>query len=361
MSKRILLIPPSLNHRIVSDQAIINSAAALLRSRGYRVYMVSWYRAGRVNIPSYVRIIWLPSPANIRPWIFRLVIRAFKQVVWLPTDTLDGLYNPTYIHSIAQAFYHAQHGRQLFCTGFSFRDMPDEKHHNPFHQLNSVFFAARDRISQQHFERYSGQKAHLCADIAYCLESRPLPPALNTSLQALKARCRYVIAVNISSHYIRATGQSPQTLAAALMPLLSENTGLVWIPSDFRGGSNSDPLCHQRILSCFSEQQRSQMMVIDDMLHPAVVKSLLGQVDSVLTGRMHLLILALSEGTVPFAISYHDKFRIELESWGLGEHLLSDGSQLSTAISRFLANPTPAAAGRLADKQRLALTAYEGL
>ncbi len=314
--------------------------------------------AGRRNIPADIRMLYMPRSLTIRRLLYWCYTYWFRHVVWLPTDTLDGAYIPQNCNILTRMLSRLQHGRHIYCIGFSFRSNPSPQLQNHFKGMDNVFFAARDGASQKHFEAYSGQRTALCADIAYCLETLPLPHALEESLADIQSRSDYVIGINISSHYMNTLQVSQDAVVQALRTLLKNRIGLVWIPSDFRNKHNSDLHCHKRITALFSPDEQKQMMVLNKMLHPRIIKALLGRLDSLITGRMHLLIMALSMNKKPFAISYHEKFRNELNSWQLDDHLIQDFSLLPGKVMDSLKNPASPASQLLAEKQRLALGAF---
>ena len=74
------------------------------------------------------------------------------------------------------------------------------------------------------------------------------------------------------------------------------------------------------------------------MLSASEIKAVAGLVDGVVTGRMHLAIAALGQGTPVAAITYQDKFQGLFAHFGVSESLLLSPEQLLAGdnLEKFL-------------------------
>ncbi|MGY3461129.1 polysaccharide pyruvyl transferase WcaK-like protein [Bradyrhizobium sp. LM3.4] len=77
---------------------------------------------------------------------------------------------------------------------------------------------------------------------------------------------------------------------------------------------------------------------VDQVLSASEIKAVVGLVDGVVTGRMHLAIAALGQGTPVAAITYQDKFQGLFAHFGVSESLLLSPEQLLTGdnLEKFL-------------------------
>jgi polysaccharide pyruvyl transferase WcaK-like protein len=165
-----------------------------------------------------------------------------------------------------------------------------------------------------------------------------------------KHQGKAVVVLNISHHIIRG---DHRLIEGALIKILDAvgqvaakvPLALVLLPHDVRGDINDDVL-NQRFMDLWrSKPTFSDIQIINAGIPISAreAKAVVGMVDLVLTGRMHLAIAALGMTTPIACMTYQDKFE------GLFEHFELSGAsiegqeiwqeqKLYELLSRSLAN-----------------------
>ncbi len=174
---------------------------------------------------------------------------------------------------------------------------------------------ARDPHSQARLATL-GITAELVAELAFLLEPdlhQPGGAPARAWLDRQRADGRRVGAVNIN-HLV--AGRVPGLFDGyvdGLGDAGSAGTSWLLIPHD-RRGEQGDLMLAERLHRRLDEREPGRAHVLHTDAGPAGAKALVGAVDMVLTGRMHLAVAAISQGVPPLAVGYQDKFSGLLES-----------------------------------------------
>ena len=259
----------------------------------------------------------------------RLVSR-YDYLYCLGADMMDGFYSDnstlrrTHLAALA-----ASTGANTAILGFSFNEQPTPVSVKHLSELPaSVRLCCRDPISHKRLTRYVKRSVDLVADVAFLLE-----PAKDSNLAARvskwirdqQAAGQTVIGVNANFLTFQSrpnleVGDFVKLYVDALIELFYEDQTLsfLMIPHDFRG-KNSDVALAKAILKALPSAIKPYCMQVPTPCSAAEIKSICTDLDIVLTGRMHLAIACLSQGTPVVGIPYQGKFE------GLFDHFELQG------------------------------------
>jgi len=117
-------------------------------------------------------------------------------------------------------------------------------------------------------------------------------------------------------------------LAAAAMERLSREHNASWLllAHDYRP-EIADDNCLRPLADRLEPALGEHVHHVKQMLSAGEIKAVVGLVDGVITGRMHLAIAALGQGTPVAAITYQDKFQGLFAHFGISESLLLSPAQ----------------------------------
>ncbi|HQS98966.1 MAG: hypothetical protein B7Y26_01275 [Hydrogenophilales bacterium 16-64-46] len=327
----------------LGDLAMLTGLIGGLRARHPdAVITVIGQRDQRIAVPESSDV------AVVRAWqgisgsrAFDHLIRSQHGLYVMGADVLDGKYGAALVARIAAYCNHAVRlGVPVTTLGFSFNSRPRRPAVAALASLHrDVLVNLRDAQSLARFERHVARTANLCADCAFLM-----PPANQDNLDEVEewiARARAdgqtLIGVNLSTHAL-ATGNSLDSdrivvnLAAQLRNLAQQRPlACLLIPHDIKPRSGDITLL--RALDRLLVGSDKLAVRYAETPRPDRIKRWVGQLDLVLTGRMHLAIAALGSGTPIVSITYQDKFE------GLYQHFdlpLTDTLQAADCLNDTL-------------------------
>ncbi len=269
----------------------------------------------------------------------------------LGADVMDGYYSSACSEqflAIADSLRKCKIPTLL--TGFSFNEHPSPRAIEAFQRVSEDFpFLLRDKISLERFERTTGCKGRLVADIAFLLKA-DLDTELYRQVQAWKhRRNRPLLALNLHPMLRFREGEEAARLlvedaARLLTRVLHDNEwDLLLLPHDDRpkvaDALSLRPL-HEKLQPEFGER----IFLCETPPNAAQLKGIVSLADALLTSRMHLGIAALSQGIPTAAFGYQGKFQGLFAHFELPETLLlkppekSLESKQASAVADFLAN-----------------------
>jgi colanic acid/amylovoran biosynthesis protein len=328
---RVFIIPsdPSTPFGSRGDDAMLRSVIGTLGAQraDFRVTM-STFPDAPVDDERVHRVPESPSFAG-----FVDAIRAThpNALVVLGADVMDGHYGPLFTaRRLFAADLIAREGVPTIITGFSFNDHPHPLLAPIFDRLDRrVSLNVRDPLSLRRLQAFSSRPATLVADVAFLLEPDEASPRLGPIFDWVAARRRAgdrVFALNL--HPVLGGPDVSKRLAvaaAAAIKAISSGERVAWLllAHDFR----TRTACSETL----AEVERHAGATLGDrLLRPtdeltaAELKAIVGRVDGVLSGRMHLAIAALGQGTPVACLTYQGKFEGLFEHFGLSPTLLMD-------------------------------------
>lgn len=296
--------------------------------------------------------------------------RGYDTYVALGADVVDGSYGariPALM--LIAADLAARAGVRATILGCSFGEDPAAELKPVFQRLDPrVHLNMRDPISLRRIQAFAHVHPQLVADAAFLLEPGSADPAAATWVERQRGLGRKVVGVNAHPMLVRNPDAAwAEKMAASLALALCEvaarqDVSWMLLPHDYRDRFG-DLSCLRRVHELLQGRGDAEAHFLDGCHSAADLKALVGRLDAVITGRMHLAIAALGMDVPALALTYHDKFEglyshFELpQSLLLPPAILEDPAKLARRIESFIAAaPDLAAAiqGRRAAIIRLA-------
>jgi polysaccharide pyruvyl transferase WcaK-like protein len=283
------------------------------------------------------------EPRWSTPWSLAYltqIISRYDGLIIVGADVMDGHYSPIsaarlwVIGDIA-----ARLGKRSIVLGFSFNSQPSGWLKAFLHRLSPALCVfSRDAVSQQRFNTFcKTERADLVADAAFLLKPRPdcaVVERIAGWCQEQRGQGRSLCGFNIHPMLLKNASAEQiaqlvaNSAAAIAQVLVKRQVSFVFISHDYRGPGVGD--CE--ILAAIAEKLAllgaGRILSFQEHLHAAELKALTGLMDLVVTGRMHLSIAALGQGTPVAAITYQGKFHGLFQHFGLDEQLLLAPDQL---------------------------------
>ncbi|WP_245283410.1 polysaccharide pyruvyl transferase family protein [Bradyrhizobium sp. WSM2793] len=255
----------------------------------------------------------------------------------LGADVLDGYYSPVdAARMLLVADLMAAFGAKVSVLGFSFNSRPAKALREVFRLLDpGVVLNLRDAISLQRFDDFARKRAHLVADAAFMLTPRADTAAVKqiaATIARQREQGRKVFVFNIHPMLFRkpepAKLRQMIELAAGAMERLSREHNASWLllAHDYRP-EIADDNCLRPLADRLKPTLVDHVHHVDQALSAGEIKAVVGLVDGAITGRMHLAIAALGQGTPVAAITYQDKFQGLFAHFGVSESLLLSPAQ----------------------------------
>lgn len=214
-------------------------------------------------------------------------IKKYDEVHFYPTDVIDGAFGDESIdlfHRVSSLFTETQ--TKIFFNNFSYGPNPSKKSIDYLQKLNAVF-SLRDEYSLERFKKFFPY--HLCflqPDPVFNLEAKKPQEDINipnNSVGICPANHEYDKYAKIVESCIK-KGYNP-----------------VLILHDLRPGVGDIKLCNE-----LSANYKLPILSTKD---PREIKYLLSKMQFVVTGRMHVAILAMGTETKVYGFDYNHKMR----------------------------------------------------
>lgn len=333
-----LLLPPT-RPGSVGDEAMMTVCMERLVSDGRSFAIVDFVAGdrwpGEPRGTRHVDLSGFFGSAYVRS-LPRLisVLRGFDRFWCLGADVMDGHYSEVgSLRRVALAHVAAELGLETSILGFSFNDDPSELVVDALRRLpGSVELFARDPVSHRRLLERVGRPVRLAADLAFGLhpavELEAGEGALLEWMQARRGEGRRLVALNVSRRAFTSAGAldldaAIDAYASGVSTLLRKRADLafVCVPHDYRthATDTNDLDVLRAIAGRIDPTVGERVLLPSERLRAPVVKRIVGEVDAVLSGRMHLAIAALGQGTPAATLSYQGKLAGLYQYFGLPE------------------------------------------
>ncbi len=334
----VLLLPPA-RFGSLGDEAMMTAVIEYFKAEGVnRIGFISYSLARNwENFNPGITGINIVCHSLSNSWKenFHLVTVAssYDKFYCLGADVMDGFYSEksslTRLKYVSLAVKTGAEGALL---GFSFKEKPAPKVIEAFRNLSSeIKLYSRDPVSHKRLRNYLQRSVALVADLAFLLSPAEKPEVLLEILEWMKVQQeneRIIIGINANSQsFSNINKESVHQIVKIYVDTLVEihskyqKCSFVLIPHDFRNTNNqsSDIGLSQAIMNALPQEVKSDCVRVPTPFSAGEIKSVCKNLDIVLTGRMHLCIACLSQGTPVGCITYQGKFQ------GLFEHIELDG------------------------------------
>jgi len=329
-SERHLLIAPPGGGNI-GDQAMVESylesvdgvVDVIVRTRSDFAEVSA--PAGRVNFVEMPDLIYSNGLAHLRAvGRFARLLREAAFLAVVGADIMDGAYNTrASVRRSNLAAMGAAYGLDSRILGFSWNGTATPAALTALKRAGNtgVQCFVRDPVSFERATRDGLTNLKLAADTVFSLpwNDRPELPPLPDGPLAL---------VNASALIGRSEDQC-QAYVTLVRHLRSLNYGVVLLPHVIR--TNGDDLQELKKVYCFFEDD-AEVVLVSELLRPKAVRALCSRSELVVTGRMHLGILALSVGLAPIIFSTQGKVEGVMKLFGLGDLVVEPGPAMKTAV-----------------------------
>ena len=336
--RRLVVLPsdPWSVRQSRGDEAMIEAATGEVR-RTYpnlEVYIVTATAAASADVRA---MGFKPLELWRQPFSYETVAQELSLTrpdfgLVLGADVLDGYYSPAdAARMLLVADLMAAFGAKVSVLGFSFNSRPAKALREVFRLLDpGVVLNLRDAISLKRFDDFAQKRAHLVADAAFMLTPRADTAAVKqiaSTIARQREQGRKVFVFNMHPMLFKkpepAKLRHMIELAAVAMERLSREHNASWLllAHDYRP-EIADDNCLRPLADRLKPTLGDHVHHVDQALSAGEIKAVVGQVDGVITGRMHLAIAALGQGTPVAAITYQDKFQGLFAHFGVSESLL---------------------------------------
>ncbi|NKV70518.1 hypothetical protein GS941_18745 [Rhodococcus hoagii] len=315
----------------IGDQAMVESylesvngvVDVIVRARSDFAEISS--EAGHVTFVEMPDLIYSDGPAHLRAvGRFAGLLQDAASLAVVGADIMDGAYNTrASVRRSNLAAMGAAYGVDSRILGFSWNGTATPAALTALKRAGrtGVRCLVRDSVSFDRATRDGLTNLRLAADTVFSLpwNEEPELPKLPDGRLAL---------VNASALIGRSEDQS-QAYVALVRHLRSLGYGVVLLPHVIR--PNGDDLQELRKVCDFFEGD-TEVVLVSELLRPKAVRALCSRSELVVTGRMHLGILALSAGIAPVIFSTQGKVEGVMKLFGLRELVVEPGPEMGAAV-----------------------------
>lgn len=323
----VLIVPPT-SPGSLGDDAMICALTDTLRQQGADVIALTEERPtnGRrfnaradeaVDLSTYFRRKSDPVQEAEK---FLRSTRRYRHLFVLGADVLDGFYSARLsTRRLALAMWAARAGMQVTLVGFSYNDAPHPSAIEAMRQLpRGVRVCPRDPVSAARLERYTGRGVTQVADMAFLLQpSAPDDDELVGWIQQAKLAGRELIGMNLvyMSRFVEESSERSLDRFLEFYVALVESIAsarpsaqFVFLAHDYRPNGVGEAPLLARLHGMLNPLLRAQCHLPTAEYSAAEIKWLCGELDFVISSRMHLAIAAIGQGTPVFSFEYQGKF-----------------------------------------------------
>jgi polysaccharide pyruvyl transferase WcaK-like protein len=275
-------------------------------------------------------------------------VSRYGQFYLVGADMLDGYYSDEYsVDRVRLVELAARVGVRAHIVGISFNNNPTEKCVQALLRLPPMArITARDPISLARLQQHTGRPIELVADVAFSLEPAKDSSVVQTTLSWVREQKnlgRTIVGVNVNYLILReVAGLTPEALVLANVRFIIElfeqasRISIVLLPHDFRMDV-SDVSLSRDVLAQLPDEVKHCTMQLPTPFNATDIKAIVAELDIVLSGRMHLAIACLGQGTPVACIVYQDKFEGLYQHFGLSNLTLDPNRSMQPQqISQFL-------------------------
>jgi len=319
-----LVLPPSAPGSLGDEALVAVTMAELGRQGTSRIGLIAYTRdtAWRHIGDSY-EIVDLVDYFDKGPWQsearFVTTMASYQRFMCIGADVMDGYYSDfRTLQRLRLVTLAAKTGADTSILGFSFNRQPTRAALRGLSCLpKSVRLCARDPVSQFRLQEGLGRSVDLVADLAFLLRSDNASKRVETVnywIDNERAAGRIVLGINANCLHLRALEtQDPGRLVQAYRHILcgvyraQPKVSYLLLPHDGRS-EHSDAVVGKSIWATLPVPMQAHTSMIPTSCSAAEVKAVCGNLDLVLSARMHVAIACLGQGTPVVCITYQGKF-----------------------------------------------------
>lgn len=260
----------------------------------------------RVTIRSSLGFDYAPPVARLPYSVgMAIAVSSARSFSVIGADLMDGSYNPaTSLARLSALWMAAKCGTPSILLGCSWAETATPTCVAALLRANSAGseLNLRDEVSLQRVVSLGVSAARLTADVAFSLTSMAEIPDAESFAAAAKARGRRVALVNASGLVGQRMSQTAEYVTI-VQELKRHGFAVILLPHVIRSTDDDLSECSGVFQAVGSED----VFLVRATLRPGAVRSLCAEADLVVTGRMHLAVLALSQGVLAITLGTHGK------------------------------------------------------
>jgi polysaccharide pyruvyl transferase WcaK-like protein len=342
----------------LGDEAVFWALTQALKQEQFEhVTVISFAPDKLWSVPGADTVV-LPVHHNPRGNDFIDFVRVARDYshfyVW-GADIVDGSQGPFVARArLRLASLAAEAGLRTTLCSFSICEHPSPDIMRDYQRLDPrIDLYCRDAVSLDRLEKWIGPRAKLSADLAFLLEpdfQTPLVQSARAFVRQARAAGKMVWGINFNDMFCGAFDSfTPQEFAGhhvnALLKLRSShpNFALVLLPhnkyAEEHAQTVTDFSLARLFLQMWPEELRNDVFIPPPEMRAVEVRAICSFLDFIFSGRMHLSIACLSQGTPVFGLTYQGKFEGLFRHFGLEEMYitpdrLSDTEQVAGFLKR---------------------------
>jgi len=306
----LLLAPPTGEN--IGDQAMFDSAIHNTRGNVVAVTMSTTYRLPVGEDEARTRVIVLAGHIHRPPLVRFGVVRRFgglvkgAQALIAPgADTVDGGHTHGSLARLSLLRLGALEGIPTILQGFSWKADAPTTVRKVVADLarRGVQVSPRDPVSNRRLQASGVEPTTQVADLAFCYPKREeLPADLARHVEQLAGDDRPVVLLNTSG-LINRRHDLVADYGAVVNELHERGARIIFTPHVDRSWDDDFAMA-RKVHAAFGN---GEDYVVEQLLSPAQVRNLATYANLVVTGRMHLAILSLSQTTPVICLATHGK------------------------------------------------------
>lgn len=354
----------------LGDQAMIDSSACFLaREYGRPVWIAPNGTRTRIaaRMPGDSKLSKIGLAAGM--------VARCRSLGFVGADVLDGVYGASAVLARLRLMRLAERlGCRIRVFGASWSHSPDPAVIAALRRMKGLEICARDVFSKARIEKALEREVMLVADTAFLLRPGIDSAAAREAqdwLRTQRGAGKLVLGLNVSGHSLKSRPDDGLRAYHAMIRdwlQADPDRAVLLMPHDYRSGLVGDVEMLTRLRDLLRPDFAERLHLPAKSLMAWELKALAGEVDLVMTGRMHLAIAALGMATPALCTVYQDKFEGLMEHFGLDgltmtldEVLTGQGrDRLAQALERR-AELASRISARLPDIERLSRRNFSGM
>lgn len=296
----------------IGDQALLESylqhvdGPVTMLSLGPAAFDLPGPDRSRVSVRSSWGFTYAPPPVRLLASVrMASTVLIARSVSVIGADLMDGSYSP--VASLARSsalWLGAACGKPSILLGCSWADTAVPTCAAALHRAGAAGaqLNLRDEVSLRRATDVGIGGAALTADIVFDLLASHQDLATQQFVAAARRRGRRVALVNASG-LVGARMDQIGEYVDIVEELRRRGFSVILVPHVFRDTDDDLAEC-VRVLDAAGP---ADLMLVDSPVPPGAVRTLCGAADLVVTGRMHLAVMALSQGTLAITLGTHGK------------------------------------------------------
>lgn len=339
----VLIAPPGRGN--IGDQALVEafvenvSGVVVLLAESDDSFDVPHRYLGKLHVVAAPGLLYGDTRAHLRA-CKRLIdqgLASARHVAVVGADIMDGLYNPrASSRRFSIATCATQRSKTSRILGFSWGDRALGGATSSARRAAraGVSLLVRDPVSARRLREARVPGVTEVADMVFAAWTPDLVPGSGPGTP--------VAVVNVSGLIAKSDDLS-MAYVRALRPLLHAGWRVHILPHVSRPG-NDDVEQGDRLFETLKTSvscAESQVSATPCLVTPSRVREIVRQSDLVITGRMHLAVMALSEGTAVVTLATQGKVEGLMRLFELSEYCIEPrhaGEQLPAAVSHAVAS-----------------------